>query len=289
MTLEQLRIFVAVAERLHMTRAAQALGITQSAASAAVAALEARYDVRLFDRVGRGLTLSEAGREFLPEARAVLNRSAAAEQALQDLTGLKRGAIRLAASQTVASYWLAPRMARFAAAYPGVALTLIVANTAQVAQAVVDGAADLGVVEGEVHAPVLARKVVAADRIELYAAPSHPLVGGPVTIEDLVATTWVMREPGSGTRAALERALTAMGVDPSTLRVAMALPSNEAVLAAVADGGLIAAVSELAAEPLMAAGGLARLPVDLIARDFVLLTHEERRPSAAAKAFIAGL
>jgi DNA-binding transcriptional LysR family regulator len=60
-------------------------------------------------------------------------------------------------------------------------------------------------------------------------------------------------------------------------------------LAAVADGGLIAAVSELAAEPLMAAGGLARLPVDLIARDFVLLTHEERRPSAAAKAFIAGL
>jgi DNA-binding transcriptional LysR family regulator len=289
MTLEQLRIFVAVAERLHMTRAAEALGVTQSAASAAVAALEARYDVRLFDRVGRGLVLSQAGQVFLPEASAVLNRAGAAEQALQDLTGLKRGAITLAASQTVASYWLPQRMARFAAAYPGVTLTLTVANTAQVAQAIIEGSAELGFVEGEVDAPVLARKVVAGDRIELYAAPFHPLAAGPVTVEDLKAAVWVMREPGSGTRAALERALTGLGVEPRAIHTAMALPSNEAVLAAVADGGLVAAVSELAAQPLVAAGRLARLPLDLVARDFLLLTHRERRPSAAGAAFVGRL
>ena len=80
MTLEQLRIFVFVAERLHMTRAAEALGLTQSAVSAAVAALETRYGVRLFDRVGRGLALTEAGRVFLPEATAVLLRARVAQR-----------------------------------------------------------------------------------------------------------------------------------------------------------------------------------------------------------------
>ena len=79
MTLEQLRIFIAVAERQHMTRAAEALHLTQSAASAGVAALEARYGARLFDRVGRGLVLSEAGRVFLPEAKAVLAAAASSE------------------------------------------------------------------------------------------------------------------------------------------------------------------------------------------------------------------
>ena len=84
MTLEQLRIFVAVADRLHMTQAAQALHITQSTASAAIAALEARYNVQLFNRVGRGIELSEPGRIFLLEAKAVLARSEQATQAQQD-------------------------------------------------------------------------------------------------------------------------------------------------------------------------------------------------------------
>src|ERR1700741_461652 len=91
MTLEQLRIFVAVAERQHVTRAAEALNLTQSSASAAVAALESRHGTRLFHRVGRGIELTEAGRLFLGEAKAVLARAEAAELALAELGGLKRG------------------------------------------------------------------------------------------------------------------------------------------------------------------------------------------------------
>ena len=72
MTLEQLRIFIAVAERQHVTEAARALNLTQSATSAAIAALEERHNVRLFDRVGRGIMLTDLGRSFLPEARAVV-------------------------------------------------------------------------------------------------------------------------------------------------------------------------------------------------------------------------
>ena len=106
MTLDQLRIFVAVAEREHMTRAAEALNQTQSATSAAIAALEERHNLRLFDRIGRRIVLTDAGRDFLSEARAVLARAAIASQRLDDLAGVKRGKLRLAASQTVANYWL---------------------------------------------------------------------------------------------------------------------------------------------------------------------------------------
>ncbi len=288
MTLEQLRIFVFVAERLHMTRAAEALHITQSAASAGVAALEARYNVRLFDRVGRGLALSEAGRVFLPEARAVLNCAQAAEQALEDLAGLKRGVIAIAASQTVASYWLPSRMARFAAAYPGIELRLTAANTAQVEQAVAEGVAELGFVEGAVTNPALARARVADDQLAIYAAPMHPLAlaKSPITPRDLSGAAWVLREPGSGTRSAVERALTDRGVDPAGLKVVLELPSNEAVLAAIANGGAVAAVSELAAQALVLAGGLTPLDFDLGARAFELVTHKERRRSKAAAAFV---
>src|SRR5258708_29873609 len=108
MTLEQLRIFVAVAERQHVTQAARALNLAQSAASHAIAALEARHDTKLFNRVGRRIELTEAGQVFLAEARAVLTRAEAAELALSELGGLKRGTLSVQASQTIAGYWLPP-------------------------------------------------------------------------------------------------------------------------------------------------------------------------------------
>ena len=180
MTLEQLRIFVAVAERLHMTQAARALRVTQSAASAAVAALESRHGVLLFNRVGRGLELSQAGRVFLPEAKAVLARAEAASRALDELAGLERGSIAIAASQTVANYWLPERLTAFARAHPALTISLTVGNTRQVAEAVLDGLADVGFVEGVVENEALKAAVVGGDRLSLYGAPDHPLVGAKI-------------------------------------------------------------------------------------------------------------
>ena len=122
MTLEQLRIFIAVAEKQHVTQAASQLNLTQSATSAAIAALERRYGIKLFDRVGRGIVLTQTGRDFLNEAREVVARAKAAAQVLDDLAGLKRGSLTLAASQTVANYWLPPRIQAFRKAYPGIDL-----------------------------------------------------------------------------------------------------------------------------------------------------------------------
>ena len=148
MTLEQLRVFVAVAERQHVTRAAEALNLAQSAASAAIAALEARHGTKLFNRVGRGIELTEAGTVFLAEARAVLARAEAAELILAELGGLQRGTLAIQASQTIASYWLPRHLVAFRRAYPAIDIRLAVGNTAQVAAAIHDGAAELGFVEG---------------------------------------------------------------------------------------------------------------------------------------------
>src|SRR3981081_1294176 len=101
MTLEQLRVFVAVAERQHMTRAAEALSLAQSAVSSAIAGLEARHGAKLFNRVGRGIELTEAGALFLVEARAVLARAESAELGLSELAGLNAGTPVGAATATL--------------------------------------------------------------------------------------------------------------------------------------------------------------------------------------------
>lgn len=290
MTLEQLRIFVAVAERLHMTRAGEALNLTQSAVSAAVAALEARHGTQLFDRVGRGLALNASGAAFLPEARAVLAQAEAAERALDDLAGLKRGSVRLFASQTIAAYWLPPRMAAFARAHPEIQLHLSIGNTHRVVEAVLAGEAELGLIEGAFEATRVEKVRIDADRLVVVAAPGHPLAGRdePLSAAELKALDWALREEGSGTRSEFEAALP-RGVAASALRTVLTLPSNEAILAAVAASDLVTAISELAAQPLIEAGRLVRLPLDLPERPFHLLRHRERRPSRAAEAFAAAL
>lgn len=295
MTLEQLRIFVAVAERLHMTRAAQALRLTQSAVSAAVNALETRHGARLFDRVGRGLALNAAGAAFLPEARAVLARAETAERLLDELAGLKRGSVRLFASQTIAAYWLPPRMAAFAQAHPEIALHLSIGNSRQVAEAVLAGEAELGLIEGAEDAPRLERTRIGADRLIVVAAPGHALAGRTDALgaAELKALDWALREPGSGTRSEFEAALP-RGMRASDLRTALVLPSNEAILTAVAasgaeGAGLVTAISELAARPLIEAGRLVRLPLDLPERPFYRLRHRERGASRAAEAFASAL
>ena len=138
MTLDQLRIFVEVAERGHVTRAAEALGMSQSATSAAIGSLESGYQIKLFDRVGRGIRLTDSGRIFLREARAVLDRASMARSVLQDLAG-HPGPVGIAASQTIATYWLPRRLAAFHTSNPRVRFSVVIRNTNEVENAVAEG------------------------------------------------------------------------------------------------------------------------------------------------------
>lgn len=288
MTLEQLRIFVAVAEREHVTRAAADLNLTQSATSAAVAALEARYQTKLFNRIGRRIELTAAGRLFLVEARAVLARAAAAEAALAELAGLKRGSLSLAASQTVGNYWLPPLMHRYRTAFPGVALHLTIGNSETVATMVRDGVADLGFIEGTVDDPALAVTAVADDELVLVTGAGHkPAKRGAPTAPDLKAMRWVLRERGSGTRAILETALRKAGLRVDQLDVTFVLPSNEAVLAAVEDGAGATVLSKLVVADALESGSLIALDMAVPKRQFSVLRHKERAVTHAEREFTA--
>lgn len=287
MTLEQLRIFVAVAEREHVTRAAEALHLTQSAVSAAVAALEGQYGVALFDRVGRRIELNEEGRIFLGEAQAVLARAAAAELALSELSGLKRGTLTVQASQTIASYWLPARLVAFHKAYPSIELKLSVGNSAQVAKAVADGAAELGFVEGRIDDPVLEQSVVDCDRLAIVVAPDHPWASlSELNVENLRQGEWILREAGSGTRSEFEAALDGHGLSAADLNVVLELPSNEAVRMAVEAGAGATAISELVVEPALRAGTLKAVKFALPERLFHTMRHRERYRSRAGRAFL---
>jgi DNA-binding transcriptional LysR family regulator len=283
MTLEQLAIFIAVAEREHLTRAADAIHLTPSAVSSAIKNLEQHYGVELFHRIGRRIELTDTGRIFLAEARETLARARSAELVLSELGGLMRGTLSVYASQTIASYWLPPRLMRFRAAFPGIELSLTLGNTLTVANAVTAGQADLGFVEGELDQPALAASAVDQDELTILVAPSHPWAEAKtVGTQALGETNWIMRETGSGTRSVFEKALTGLGVSPDSLPVALILPSNEAILSALAGGQCAAAISRLAARSHIDAGHLVAIDLPLGSRTFLLLHHKERHRSKAA-------
>jgi DNA-binding transcriptional LysR family regulator len=256
-----------------------------------VQALEARIGTPLFDRVGRHIELTEAGRLFLPEARAVLGRVAQAEQTLDELAGLERGALAIHASQTVGSYWLPRLLHRFAETYPKISLSLTIGNTADVARAVLDGSVDLGFVEGNVEDPLLARIPVGSDRLILVVGAGHAWAGRrSLDPGDLTEMRWVLRERGSGTRQVFEEAVRRRyGLDPARLTVAWTLPSNEAVRAAVEAGAGATVISRLVATAGLAAGSLVELPLTFPERRFMALRHGDRHRSRAEMALLESI
>jgi DNA-binding transcriptional LysR family regulator len=286
MTLEQLRIFVAVATLEHVTQGARVLNLTQSATSAAVAALEAHYQTKLFDRVGRRIVLTATGRAFLGEAKSILARVAAAEAVLADLAGLQRGSLVLAASQTIGNYWLPVLIHRFNALHPAIALSLTIGNTEQVASQVRDGLADLGFVEGDIDDPMLALQPVADDELVLVGPPRHPLCQDEPVAASLKSARWVLREVGSGTRSMFEAALDGLGLHLSDLDVALELPSNEAVRTAVEAGAGVTVVSKLVVAGALKAGTLAVADITLPRRHFFSLRHKEHHMTQAAREFL---
>jgi DNA-binding transcriptional LysR family regulator len=287
MTLDQLRIFLEVAAREHVTRAAEALNLTQSAVSAAISALEARHAVILFNRVGRRIELTEAGKLFVPEARAVLERAQTAEHVLADLGGSASGILRIHASQTVASYWLPARLVSYHERFPRVDLRLTVGNTQSAAEAVLTGAAELAVVEGEVFLAGLKRRKVAEDRLVLVVGSRHPWADGrKIRSSDLLETNWIMREQGSGTRSAFEAQLTNLGIEPQSLSVVLEMPSNEAAMAAVEAGLSATVLSSRAASSHSFSGRLHIADFPMPLRQFSAIFHGERHVTRALRAML---
>jgi DNA-binding transcriptional LysR family regulator len=287
MTLDQLRIFLVVAECEHMTRAAGSLRLTQSAVSGAIQALEARHNISLFDRVGRRIELTQIGRSFLEQARAVLRAADDAELSLLELRGLKRGSINLHASQTTGAYWLPERIARFKVTHPDIDIRLSIGNTDQVAAAVSSGAAEVGFIEGSIDRPDLVTEQVDTDQLIVVVGVAHPWSKiRRIKLPQIIQTKWILREWGSGTRSVFEQALLRLGMAPDQLDVVLELPSNEAIRAAVEAGAGATAISRVVVKSALRYGSLHAVEFAPLERPFVLVTHRDRAQSNAVSAFL---
>jgi DNA-binding transcriptional LysR family regulator len=287
MTLDQLKIFVAVAERQHVTQAARDLNLAQSAASHAISALEEEFQVKLFDRVGRRIELTAAGRLLLEEAGAILARAGTARLKMTELGNVRRGTLHVHASQTIASYWLPRHLMTYRQRYPLVEVRMSIGNTDNVARALIDGTAELGFIEGTIDDPAIATHQVARDQLVLVVSAEHPWAKRrDISAADFRETEWVIREVGSGTRAQFEAALEANGMQVGDLTVALELPSNEAVRAAVEGGSAATVISASVAAPGIEAGLLIHVPFALPERSFQVTRHKERSLSRSGEAML---
>jgi DNA-binding transcriptional LysR family regulator len=289
MTIRQLEVFLAIAHAQSFSRAAERIHLSQPTLSEHMKELEEELGVPLFIRHSRSVSLTEAGRVFEDYATRVVATLAAGRHAIAELDGLKRGSIVVGASTTPGTYVLPARIAKFREQYPGITVALRIGNSRTVEERVRDGEVDLAVIGGHVLAPT--ERCIAAgilDELQLIVPPDYPVKERVLSPARLARERLLIREEGSATRQATERALREAGV---TMRPAMELDHTETIKRAVMAGLGVAFVSRYAVEDEVRSGRLRALPVQRmkIRRHFHVI-HDERRPlSASARAFITFL
>ena len=277
MTLNQLKIFLAIAEVGNVTKAADLLGITQSAASASIASIENIYQVKLFERVGRSIILSEVGKRFLPEAQSAIASAKSASKYLRSLSEKTVGSLKIAASQTIANYWLPRKLALFHARHPEVTLNLTMTNTSAVEKAVVNGKVDIGFVEAEVFSDELRFIKVDHDQIALVASVSRwASLGLSDNLNNISKLPWIVREKGSGTRKVLEDLVIQNKISWSDLDIVLELPSNESVREAVIAGIGVTLISRHVVSLALETGLLKATSLSLPPRNYQMVVKKNR-------------
>ncbi len=279
MNYAQLRAFHVVAEAGSFTRAAERIHVTQPTLSGQVAALEAHYGVKLFERRGRGIELTDLGRGLRDITWRMFGQEAEAEQLLASAQSLTAGLLRVSAD---APYQVIPLLARFSRRHPGIRLSMSFGNSERVLQELLDRRCDIAVLpdiqsDARIHALPFRR-----DRLVVFVPRDHAWAGRrSLRFAELAGQNLVLREPGSTTRAVLDRALAEAGVQPGR---ALEIGSREAVREAVAAGLGIGAVfeSEFGHDPRL--HRLQLRDVDLHAIEYAACL-QERRPVRVVRAF----
>lgn len=283
LNLRQLEVFVATAHSGSTRAAANRVARSQSAASAALAELEAALGAPLFDRVGRRLILNESGRALLPRARLLLEQAAGIESMFG---GAHAAPLHVAASFTIGEYLLPDLVARWTREQPQSRIQLRIANTSEVIAAVAALEVDLGFIEGLQTHPDLIVRPWLQDELVIVAAPGHPLAGRMVAARQLARAAWVLREHGSGTRQASDRWMLA---HLDRQQVAFELGSTEAIKRLVAAGVGLGCLSRHAVARALQDGWLVelrtRLPTEV--RQLAIALHRDKTMGPVTEAFLA--
>ncbi|MBZ2167656.1 LysR family transcriptional regulator [Marinobacter sp. F4216] len=281
----QLEVFLAAAHFQNITRAAESLAMSQSAASSALKELENQFDIQLFDRVGKRLQLNELGRLYRPKVEAVLAQANELEQAFSKHSEV--GALKVGATLTIGNYLAVGVMAQYMSTPTHPKVSLEVANTRTIAQRVSDFELDIGLIEGELHSSELEVLPWRDDELVIFCSPDHPLASKKnLTDNDLREATWVMREQGSGTRQSFERGMHGLLSD---LNILLELEHTEAIKRAVENNLGIGCLSRVVLEDAFKRGSLIQLAAPehrKFDRQFYFILHKQKYRSAGIDAWM---
>lgn len=283
-SLRQLEVFLATAHFQNISKAADSLAMSQSAASSALKELEQQFDILLFDRVGKRLQLNEQGRLIRSRAESLLEQAKEVEQAL--MQHKEAGAIKVGATLTIGNYLAVNVLSNLRKDHADAEVNLSVANTETVMKEVLNYDIDLGMIEGEIQHPELDIIPWKNDDLCIFCSPKHPLAKQKVlTDNDVLAHQWVLREAGSGTRQAFDRAM--HGILPQ-INIALELQHTEAIKRAVGSDLGLGCLSRITLEDAFNRGDLIEL--EMPQRDFnrtlYFILHKKKHKSAGIQRWL---
>jgi len=231
-SLRQLEVFVAVAREGSVRAAAEQLHLSQPALSMALAELESQLGADLFDRKRGRLYLGERGRDALPLAQEILERTAELRRSVHGHGAALEGELRLGASNTIGNYLVGDLLGAFTAEHPKVAIRLAVENTDTIVERVLDHTLDLGCVEGAVAHMDIDVRPWREDELVICTRPDHALAQRKrLRADDFASARWILREDGSGTRAMTERILASLPPGQTVLELGQSEAIKQAVIA----------------------------------------------------------
>ncbi|PZP59599.1 MAG: LysR family transcriptional regulator [Azospira oryzae] len=283
-TLRQLRVFESVARHLSFSRAAEELFLSQPAVSMQIKQLESLVGLPLFEQIGKKIYLTEAGKEVFHYSRAVAQQLSDMEHALNELKGLERGRLSIAVVST-ANFFAPQLLARFVQQHPGVQVSLSVVNRETVLRQLTENEIDLAIMGLPPEGLDVRWQPFMENPLVVIAPPSHPLVKEKrIPMKRLAEEVFVIREPGSGTRGAMERFFAEHRVQ---LKTSMQMGTNEAIKQAVQAGMGLGVVSYHTIELELETKRLKVLDVVgfPIRRNWYLVHREHKRLSKVAEAF----
>ena len=281
-SIKKLKLFEATARLGKLTKAANELALSQSAASQALKELEQSLGYPLFERVGRDLLITENGLKALPKVRQIADLLEGLQ--LANLNTMS-GVLRIVASATIATYLLPKLIAKFVKIYPEVIPEIHIGNTQMVIDHLDKGKASIGLIEGPALHKQLKITPWQEDQLQIFCQPSHALAKkAQINLEQLQQQAWVLREFGSGTRAIFDAAIEQVGAQ---INLAMELTRQSAIKESVKAGLGLGCLSKLSIAEELKNGGLVVLKSPLnLSRRFSLVTNKECQHNVLTQTFI---
>lgn len=283
-TIRQLEIFVSIARAQSVSRAASALALSQSAASTGLREFERQFNCQLFDRVGKMLKLNELGSAILPKATALLHQATEIENVLQGKVNV--GLVKVGATSTIGNYLAMLLIGSYMKRHKECQIQLQVQNTNPIVEQVLHYDLDLGLIEGNCRHPELVVEPWIEDELVVFCSPNHPLSKcDSISLDNLSAETWILREPSSGTRQTFDQAMQQHG---APVHVRLVHEHTEAIKSAVETGLGISCLSRLALKDAFRRRSLVpiKTPMLDLRRQFMFVWNKNKYQTTCTKEFL---